>query len=77
MRNVERMTSVKSELLDIFMSMEVDEHAQRRRSAAQRSLRARRGIELHREFQKLSWISLPCRTMTNRKRANCTNNSVR
>ena len=36
------------------MSMEVDEHAQRRRSAAQRSLRARRGIELHREFQKLS-----------------------
>ncbi|RUR30210.1 hypothetical protein ELY33_10365 [Vreelandella andesensis] len=54
MRNVERITSVKSELLDIFMSMEVDEHAQRRRSAAQRSLRARRGIELHREFQKLS-----------------------
>ena len=51
MRNVERMTSVKSELLDIFMSMEVDEHAQRRRSAAQRSLRARRGFELHREFQ--------------------------
>ncbi|MFC7368983.1 MULTISPECIES: PA3496 family putative envelope integrity protein [Vreelandella] len=54
MRNVERITSVKSELLDIFMSMEVDEHAQRRRSAAQRSLRARRGIELHREIQKLS-----------------------
>ncbi|KPQ20283.1 MULTISPECIES: PA3496 family putative envelope integrity protein [unclassified Halomonas] len=54
MRNVERITSVKSELLDIFMSMEVDEHAQRRRSAAQRNLRARRGIELHREFQKLS-----------------------
>ncbi|AZM97772.1 MULTISPECIES: PA3496 family putative envelope integrity protein [Halomonadaceae] len=54
MRNVERITSVKSELLDIFMSMEVDEHVQRRRSAAQRSLRARRGIELHREFQKLS-----------------------
>lgn len=54
MRNVERITSVKSELLDIFMGMEVDEHAQRRRSAAQRSLRARRGIELHREFQKLS-----------------------
>ncbi|AIA74360.1 hypothetical protein J4377_18300 [Halomonas sp. XH26] len=54
MRNVERITSVKSELLDIFMSMEVDEHVERRRSAAQRSLRARRGIELHREFQKLS-----------------------
>ncbi len=54
MRNVERITSVKSELLDIFMSMQVDEHEQRQRSAAQRSLRARRGIELHREFQKLS-----------------------
>ncbi|AYF33473.1 hypothetical protein CUU95_06365 [Vreelandella alkaliphila] len=54
MRNVERITSVKSELLDIFMSMEVDEHVERQRSAAQRSLRARRGIELHREFQKLS-----------------------
>ncbi|AVI61980.1 MAG: hypothetical protein IKE45_10270 [Halomonas sp.] len=54
MRNVERITSVKNELLDIFMSMQVDEHAQQRRSSAQRSLRARRGIELHREFQKLS-----------------------
>lgn len=54
MKNVERITSVKSELLDIFMSMEVDEHAQRRRNAAQRNLRARRGIELHREFQKLT-----------------------
>ncbi|HCR98308.1 MULTISPECIES: PA3496 family putative envelope integrity protein [Halomonas] len=53
MKNVERITSVKSELLDIFMGMEVDEHAQRQRSAAQRNLRARRGIELHREFQKL------------------------
>mgnify|MGYP003125663549 CR=1 FL=1 len=40
MRNVERITSFKSELLDIFMSMEVDEHAERRRSAAQRNLRA-------------------------------------
>ncbi|KPQ25910.1 MAG: hypothetical protein HLUCCA13_02300 [Halomonas sp. HL-48] len=54
MRNVERITSFKSELLDIFMSMEVNEHAERRRSAAQRNLRARRGIELHREFQQLS-----------------------
>ncbi|UXZ54019.1 hypothetical protein LOS15_14580 [Halomonas sp. 7T] len=54
MRNVERITSVKNELLDIFMSMQVDEHAQQQRSSAQRSLRARRGIELHREFQQLS-----------------------
>lgn len=54
MRNVERVTSVKSELLDIFMSMSVDEHTQRQRACAKRSLRARRGIELHREFQQLS-----------------------
>lgn len=54
MKSVERITSVKSELLDILMSMKVDEHAERQRSAAQRHLRARRGIELHREIQKLS-----------------------
>ncbi|ALM54391.1 PA3496 family putative envelope integrity protein [Halomonas huangheensis] len=54
MRNVERLTSLKSELLDIFMSMEVAEHERRSRTAAQRNLRARRGIELHREFKRLS-----------------------
>ncbi|WP_372612527.1 PA3496 family putative envelope integrity protein [Halomonas sp.] len=54
MRNVERISSLKSELLDIFMSMEVAEHEQRSRSAAQRNLRARRGIELHNEFKRLS-----------------------
>ncbi len=54
MRNVERISSLKSELLDIFMSMEVTEHEQRSRSAAQRNLRARRGIELHKEFKRLS-----------------------
>lgn len=53
MRNVERVTSVKSQLLDIYMSMEVAEHEQRSRSAAQRNLRARRGIELHQEFKQL------------------------
>ncbi|MGM0701891.1 MAG: PA3496 family putative envelope integrity protein [Pseudomonadota bacterium] len=53
MRNAERVTSVKSQLLDIYMSMKVAEHEQRSRSAAQRNLRARRGIELHREFKRL------------------------
>ena len=53
MRNVERLSSVKSELLDIFMSMEVAEHQQRQKSAALRNLRARRGIELHKEFKRL------------------------
>ncbi|WP_280547252.1 MULTISPECIES: hypothetical protein [unclassified Halomonas] len=54
MRNVERLSSLKSELLDIFMSMEVVEHEQRSRTAAQRNLRARRGIELHKEFKRLT-----------------------
>lgn len=54
MRNVERLTSLKSELLDIFMSMEVNEHERRARSAARRNLRARRGIELHEEIKRLS-----------------------
>ncbi|WP_458525114.1 PA3496 family putative envelope integrity protein [Onishia taeanensis] len=53
MRNVEQVSSVKSELLDIFMSMEVVEHQQRQKSAAVRNLRARRGIELHNEFKRL------------------------
>lgn len=53
MRKIERVTSVKSELLDIFMSLKVAEHARRSRTAAQRNLRARRGIELHNEFKQL------------------------
>ncbi|WP_027962670.1 PA3496 family putative envelope integrity protein [Halomonas halodenitrificans] len=54
MYKTERLTSLKSELLDIFMSMEVQEHEQRSRTAAQRHLRARRGIELHGEFKQLT-----------------------
>lgn len=54
MRNAERVISVRNELLDISMSMEVSEHEQRSRSAAQRNLRARRGIELHEEFKRLN-----------------------
>ncbi|MCE8004848.1 MULTISPECIES: PA3496 family putative envelope integrity protein [Halomonadaceae] len=53
MSKVERVTSVKNELLDIFMSINVAEHEKRSRSAAQRNLRARRGIELHQEFKQL------------------------
>ncbi len=53
MRKVERVTSVKNELLDIYMSLNVAEHEKRSRSAAQRNLRARRGIELHNEFKRL------------------------
>ncbi|MGO2132764.1 MAG: PA3496 family putative envelope integrity protein [Halomonas sp.] len=54
MRNVERLTSLKSELLNIFMDMEVNEHKQRARNAVQRSLRARRGIEFYQETKRLS-----------------------
>ncbi|WP_444678908.1 PA3496 family putative envelope integrity protein [Halomonas sp. E19] len=53
MRKVERVTSVKNELLDIYMSLNVAEHEKRSRCAAQRNLRARRGIELHNEFKRL------------------------
>ncbi|MBA2777821.1 PA3496 family putative envelope integrity protein [Billgrantia kenyensis] len=53
MSKVERVTSVKNELLDIFMGINVAEHEKRSRSAAQRNLRARRGIELHQEFKEL------------------------
>lgn len=54
MHKTEQLTSLKSQLLDIFMSMEVQEHEQRSRTAAQRHLRARRGIELHGEFKQLT-----------------------
>lgn len=53
MNKVERVTSVKNELLNIFMGINVAEHEKHSRRAAQRNLRARRGIELHREFKQL------------------------
>lgn len=53
MRNAEPLASVKHELLDIFMSMQVAEHEARKKHAAVRHLRARRGIELHNEFKRL------------------------
>ncbi|MEC9484056.1 MAG: hypothetical protein UMU75_12185 [Halomonas sp.] len=53
MRNAKQLTAVKHELLDIFMSLQVDEHEARKKTAAVRYLRARRGIELHNEFKRL------------------------
>ena len=53
MRDAEHLQSLKSELLDIHMSLEMLEHEQRKKSAATRYLRARRGIELHQEFKRL------------------------
>lgn len=53
MRNAKQLTSVKHELLNIFMAMQVDEHEARKKHAAIRHLRARRGIELHKEFKRL------------------------
>ncbi len=53
MRNAEQLTSVKRELLDIFMSLEVAEHEARKKTAAVRYLRARRGIEMHNEIKRL------------------------
>lgn len=53
MRKGEHVSSVKNELLDIFMSLKESEHKRRKKSAAMRYLRARRGIELHNEFKRL------------------------
>ncbi|MGC3874443.1 PA3496 family putative envelope integrity protein [Halomonas sp. GXIMD04776] len=53
MRNAEQLTPLKSELLDIFLSMEVAEHEARKRNAALRYLRARRGIEIRNEAKRL------------------------
>ncbi len=53
MRNAEQLTPLKSELLDIFMSLEVAEHEARKKNAAVRCLRARRGIEIRNEAKRL------------------------
>lgn len=53
MRNEEQLGAVKSELMDIFMTLEVTEHESRKKTAAVRYLRARRGIEMHREIKQL------------------------
>lgn len=53
MRKAEQLTSVKRELLDIFMAIQVAEHEARRKTAAVRYLRARRGIEMHNEIKRL------------------------
>lgn len=53
MRNVEQLTFVKRQLLDIFMGLEVAEHEARKKIAAVRYLRARRGIEIHDEIKRL------------------------
>jgi hypothetical protein len=49
----EQLTVVKRQLLDIFMGLEVAEHAERKKTAAIRHLRARRGIEMHDETKRL------------------------
>ncbi|MDX1320451.1 MAG: hypothetical protein R3207_09755 [Oceanospirillum sp.] len=44
---------VKDEIYDIFMSIEVEEHEQRKKSEALKQLEARRGIEKHFEKKRL------------------------
>lgn len=53
MKNIENLHTLKSEILDIFMHLEVDEHEQRKRRAAVRYLKARRGIEQREEIRRL------------------------
>nr|WP_298411458.1 hypothetical protein [uncultured Halomonas sp.] len=53
MRKTEQLTPLKHELLDILMSMKVTEHEARKKNAAVRYLRARRGIEIRNEAKRL------------------------
>lgn len=49
----QQLGAVKRELLDIFMDLEVADHESRKKTAAVRYLRARRGIEMHHEIKRL------------------------
>jgi len=53
MKSVEHLHALKSDILEIFMTLEVSEHEQRKRKAAIRYLKARRGIEQHEEKRRL------------------------
>ncbi len=53
MRNNQNLDQVKNQIYDIFMSIEVEEHAERKKSEALKQLEARRGIEKHFEKKKL------------------------
>ncbi|MAC45741.1 PA3496 family putative envelope integrity protein [Oceanospirillum beijerinckii] len=53
MRNNQSLDQVKNQIFDIFMSMEVEEHEQRKKNEALKQLEARRGIEKHFEKKKL------------------------
>jgi hypothetical protein len=48
-----KVDQVKDEIFDIFMSIEVEEHEQRKKSEALKQLEARRGIEKHFEKKRL------------------------
>jgi hypothetical protein len=54
MTTVEHLHTLKSEIIDIFMTLEVSEHEQRKRRAAVRYLKARRGIEQRQEKRQLA-----------------------
>lgn len=53
MHKIEQLTPLKHELLDIFMSMRATEHKARKKNAALRYLRARRGIKICNEAKRL------------------------
>ncbi|MAM58952.1 MAG: hypothetical protein CMN25_16685 [Salinicola sp.] len=54
MKDIEHLHTLKSEILDIFMTLEVNEHERRKRRAAVRYLKARRGIEQRQEKRQLA-----------------------
>ena len=48
-----KLDQVKDEIFDIFMSIEVEEHEQRKKSEALKQHEARRGIAKHFEKKRL------------------------
>ncbi|SEI87927.1 hypothetical protein SAMN05421831_1159 [Allopseudospirillum japonicum] len=53
MRHSQHLETVKAELFNIFMHIEVEEQEQRKKQQAERRLKARREIEKHMENKQL------------------------
>ncbi|WP_106476819.1 PA3496 family putative envelope integrity protein [Phytohalomonas tamaricis] len=54
MRNSQRLNSLKTQILDIAMTIEAEAFERQKKTAATRYSRARRGIEQHIESKRLA-----------------------
>ncbi|MCM2973186.1 MULTISPECIES: PA3496 family putative envelope integrity protein [Larsenimonas] len=53
MHKGEQLATIKAELLDIYMALEAEQHEKRKQTAEMRYVKARKGIEQHREERRL------------------------